>query len=173
MSNNAEFDRLVDWIMENSQVKGDMAQQEWETWMERRLRMIFRVGAQAQLSHEFDGLRDDALARLDWLSARGFFAGADIKALLNEVEGYREQKTALRSTYGVTDEDLRSMMSEGFHTAFRKAVDHPYATVIHKLIRDMPGEDWTAILDFVTRPIIRHLREAQRAAERAEKEKSE
>jgi hypothetical protein len=53
------------------------------------------------------------------------------------------------------------MLAEGFHTAFRKAVDHPYASVIHKLISDMPREDWGAVIDFVATPVIAWLRKAE------------
>lgn len=41
-----------------------------------------------------------------------------------------------------------SLLGEGFHTAFRKIpVKNSYE--IHKLIQEMPDDDWVAILDFV------------------------
>lgn len=47
-------------------------------------------------------------------------------------------------------EYFTSMLSEGFHTAFRKAV--PNSDTAHKiwtLINDMPDDEWNAIIDFV------------------------
>lgn len=44
---------------------------------------------------------------------------------------------------------LRSLLGEGFHTAFRKAVDTATAAQIHRLIAGMPLEHWEAVLSFV------------------------
>lgn len=44
----------------------------------------------------------------------------------------------------------KAVLGEGLHTAFRKATDHPYSTVIHKLIsEDNYSRDWDSILSFV------------------------
>jgi hypothetical protein len=46
-----------------------------------------------------------------------------------------------------------SLLGEGFHTAFRKAVDHPYAAVIHLLIRELRGEEWASAVEFTAGPL--------------------
>jgi hypothetical protein len=46
-------------------------------------------------------------------------------------------------------ETLVSLLGEGFHTAFRKAVDSEEAWEVWQMIKKMPGEDWAAILKFV------------------------
>lgn len=46
--------------------------------------------------------------------------------------------------------EMTELLSEGFHTAFRKASDHPVADQIWKLIRhDLPQDEWAKIIDFV------------------------
>jgi hypothetical protein len=52
-------------------------------------------------------------------------------------------------TLTITEEMLRSVLGEGFHTAFRKATDCAQAHSIWTLIREMPDEDWSAVIDFV------------------------
>ena len=49
----------------------------------------------------------------------------------------------------ISKSDLRSMIGEGFHTAFRKGTDCPEAMQIHRLISDMAGDEWRNVLDFV------------------------
>jgi len=49
----------------------------------------------------------------------------------------------------LTEESLRSALGEGMHTAFRKAGDSARSHQIWKLINDMPGDEWAAIVDFV------------------------
>lgn len=44
---------------------------------------------------------------------------------------------------------FRSLLGEGFHTAFRNAVDTATAVQIHRLISGMDPDDWAAVLDFV------------------------
>jgi hypothetical protein len=44
--------------------------------------------------------------------------------------------------------EMRSMISEGFHTAFRKC-DGDSAWAIWKLIDKMPPQEWSAVIDFV------------------------
>ncbi len=45
-----------------------------------------------------------------------------------------------------------SMLSEGFHTAFRKASDDPVAREIWKLIRDLDDKEWSSVISFVADP---------------------
>lgn len=47
-------------------------------------------------------------------------------------------------------DEFRSMLGEGFHTAFRKATDCDQAHPIWTLINQMPSGDWGAVLEFVT-----------------------
>lgn len=159
MSSDPEFDRLCTWIMDNSQVKGELSRQEWETWMARRLRLIYVAGAKAGLSHQY-GRLDTTVARVRWL-AECDLVNVDVTALLDEVEQQREQAGALQGTYGVTDSTIRSMIAEGFHTAFRKAADSVDSAIAWKAIRDMDREEWGAILDFTVNPLIEMLREAE------------
>jgi hypothetical protein len=49
----------------------------------------------------------------------------------------------------ISESDMRAMLAEGFHTAFRKAIDSPLAMPIHRLIGELPDDDWAAVLDFV------------------------
>lgn len=46
-------------------------------------------------------------------------------------------------------DDIRSNLAEGFHTAFRKASDHPNAHKIWVLIRELPPKSWGSVIDFV------------------------
>lgn len=49
-----------------------------------------------------------------------------------------------------TDEAVAlSLLGEGFHTALRKASDHPSAWQAWKAVEGMPPEEWDAILRFV------------------------
>ena len=48
---------------------------------------------------------------------------------------------------------FRSMLAEGFHTAFRKASDCDEAWQIWKLIQKMPPREWGRIIDFVADPV--------------------
>lgn len=50
-----------------------------------------------------------------------------------------------------------SMLGEGFHTAFRKAVDTRQAAAVHRLITEMPPADWAAVVEFVADPIAEAL----------------
>ena len=40
-------------------------------------------------------------------------------------------------------------IAEGTHTAFRKATDWDKAMMIHRLIDEMPMEDWGQVVDFI------------------------
>lgn len=48
-----------------------------------------------------------------------------------------------------TRQDVKIIMGEGFHTAFRKATDSEQATPIWNLISEMPAQDWDNVLSFV------------------------
>jgi len=52
---------------------------------------------------------------------------------------------------------FRSMLAEGFHTAFRKAVDSDEAWQVWKLISKMPAGDWAEIISFVADPTWEEL----------------
>lgn len=47
------------------------------------------------------------------------------------------------------EEVTKEMLSEAFHTAFRKATEWKGSHEIWKLIQKMPDEDWGAVIDFV------------------------
>lgn len=49
----------------------------------------------------------------------------------------------------MTVAELRSLLGEGFHTAFRKATDDPLAFPIHRLIQQLGDGEFTAVLEFV------------------------
>lgn len=53
---------------------------------------------------------------------------------------------------GVTYSEFSSMLAEGFHTAFRKAIDGPDAMPIHRMISNMSDEDWSCVIEFVADP---------------------
>jgi hypothetical protein len=161
-----EFDQLSERVIKDSKPADDRDPAEWQAWVQRWHRLIYRAGARAQLEASFGQVDDNALARLLWLSEHGVY-GPDVPALVAEVEDWRAKGDALNSTYGMTDADLHSMISEGFHTAFRKATDSMEAAICHKAIRDMEPEEWGAIIDFVTKPIVRWLREAKAREEAA------
>jgi hypothetical protein len=55
----------------------------------------------------------------------------------------------MSKTIVINEDDLRSLLAEGFHTAFRKATDCEEAWPIWKLIGKMPREDWGAVIGFV------------------------
>jgi hypothetical protein len=80
--------------------------------------------------------------------------------LIYQVLALREQLAALGGAHGVTDSDIRSMIAEGFATAWRKGTDTPESVVIWKLIKDMEPEEWGAVIDFVADPLIAMLRRA-------------
>lgn len=71
-----------------------------------------------------------------------------------ELAGLRQRVEA------ALDEDVPSMLAEGFHTAFRKAADHPLAMQIHGLIGSLPDREWGAVISFVAEPLADVLRAA-------------
>lgn len=42
-----------------------------------------------------------------------------------------------------------AQLGEAIHTAFRKAIDHPNAAQIHRLINELPPEEWGRIVDWI------------------------
>lgn len=52
-------------------------------------------------------------------------------------------------TLTATHGEWRSMLGEGFHTAFRKATDDPLAMPVHRLIDQLGKGEYRAVLDFV------------------------
>jgi hypothetical protein len=137
----------------------------WEARVTRLARLIYRAGARAQLDYTMSK-RLDPVDRLRWLADNGFMAG-DVSEVLREVQRLRETDRALLGTYGVTDGAIRSMIAEGFHTAFRKATDSMEGAIAWKAIRDMDHEEWSAILDFVVGPLIKMFRKAEAQEKRA------
>jgi hypothetical protein len=168
VSNDREFDMLVDELLKDSKRDPERYPDdpEWtdEYWRKRAghlMQRAYRRGARAMLDKRYYiGQGEVVTDRVQWLADHDFLT-ADVRQLLDEAVRLRELEDALRGSYGVTDSDIRSMLSEGFHTAWRKAVDHPYATVIHKLIRDLPEGEYGAVVDFVADPLIAMLRRAQ------------
>jgi len=49
----------------------------------------------------------------------------------------------------MSGEEIKELLGEAFHTAFRKATEWKGSHEIWKLIREMPEEDWGAVIDFV------------------------
>lgn len=49
----------------------------------------------------------------------------------------------------IDGELLRSLLAEGFHTAFRKASEHKLSSQIHSLIGDLPQREWGEVIEFV------------------------
>lgn len=49
----------------------------------------------------------------------------------------------------MTRDEFSSLLAEGVHTAFRKATDCHQATPIHRLISEMPNEEWGSVIDWV------------------------
>lgn len=166
MSNDPTFDRHVAEVLENSQRNAsrypddpEWTDEAWQARMRVLCRLIYRAGTRAGLNYRY-GQLEDSVERVRWLVDHDL-ATQDVAALLNEVEHWQEKAGALQGSYGVTDSDIRSMLGEGFHTAFRKAVDSPYATVIHRLIRDLEPGEYGAVVDFTAGPLIDMLHEAE------------
>lgn len=64
-----------------------------------------------------------------------------------------ETKVAVK----INREDFRSVIGEGFHTAFRKGTDAPQSSKIWNLIKEMDDEEWSAVVAFVADPIADFL----------------
>ena len=54
--------------------------------------------------------------------------------------------------------EVKSVLGEGFHTAFRKATVGYTANDIWRLIKELPDEEWNAILEFVYEGIKPYLK---------------
>lgn len=48
-----------------------------------------------------------------------------------------------------TRDDLRSALGEGFHAAFRKAIDGHRSSDVWRIIDQMPDKEYRKVLDFV------------------------
>ncbi len=46
-------------------------------------------------------------------------------------------------------EEYISHLGESIHVSFRKASDHKNTTEIHRLISELPEDDWRGILEFI------------------------
>lgn len=57
-------------------------------------------------------------------------------------------QTARDGTYRICR--FEDVLGEAFHTAFRKASDSPQGTQIYRLIEELPPEDWSRVLEFVS-----------------------
>ena len=55
-------------------------------------------------------------------------------------------------------EDFVSYLGEGMHTTFRKGTDAPQAMTIHRLIDEMPDEDWHNAVYFVADAMWQFIR---------------
>ena len=49
----------------------------------------------------------------------------------------------------INEQMLVEQLGEGFHSGFRKAADCKEAMPIHRLINEMPREDWLAVIHWV------------------------
>ena len=58
-------------------------------------------------------------------------------------------KRARETAPAIDGELLRSLLAEGFHTAFRKASQHKLSSQIHSLIGDLPQREWGEVIEFV------------------------
>jgi hypothetical protein len=169
MSNDREFDSLAGTILDLSQRNADKrpgdpewTDEAWQARVKKVLQLIYRAGARAQLDHSVRR-QVDPVDRVRWLADHGFMAG-DVAEVVREVEDLRERTAALQGSYGVTESAIRSMIGEGFHTAFRKAVDSTDAAIAWKAIRDMDNEEYAAVVGFTADPIIKALRYAEAQA---------
>lgn len=57
-------------------------------------------------------------------------------------------------TLNMSGEDFKSLLGEGFHTAFRKGTEHPSSGKIWNLISELPEDEWAAIIDWVADPFL-------------------
>jgi hypothetical protein len=115
----------------------------------------------------YGGIADKDIAKALRHAENGMASPAVTLDLIAELRRLRAELHALGGPYGVTDDDIMSMIGEGFHTAFRKATDDPHAMVIHtligKLCEDRAGDGrtaWSAVVSFTAGPVIQALRDA-------------
>jgi len=122
----------------------------------------------------YGGMDDKDIAKALRHAENGMASPAVTLELIAELRRLREELRAMGGPFGVTDDDIRSMLGQGFHTAFRKAVDDPHATVIHTLIDKLRDDtdsqgysSWSAVISFVANPLIAMLRRAETEAQAA------
>jgi hypothetical protein len=113
----------------------------------------------------YSDMPDKDLTKARRRAEDGWASPQVILQLIRQVLDLRQQLSAIGGTFGVTDDDIRSMLAEGFATAWRKAADNPESVVIMRLIKSMDPEIWGAVIDFVADPLIAVLREAGQHAE--------
>ena len=53
------------------------------------------------------------------------------------------------------EDETKEMLSEAFHTAFRKATEWKGSHEIWKLIQKMPDGDWGTVIDFVYDTVLK------------------
>lgn len=72
-------------------------------------------------------------------------------ALLKAAQFVNGQRKALdKRPMPMTRDEFKSMLGEGFHTAFRKATDDSHAAEAWRQIREMAPGAWGSVLEFVT-----------------------
>jgi len=111
------------------------------------------------------GMDDQHIARALRHAENGMASPAVTLQLIAELRRLREELRAMGGPFGVTDDDIRSMLAEGFATAWRKSTDTPESVVIWKLIDAMDREEWGAVISFVADPLIAMLRRAEEQAQ--------
>jgi hypothetical protein len=107
------------------------------------------------------GMEDKDVATAVRQAEKGYASPAVILELTREMRRLRAELRAFGGPSGVTEEAIRSMIAEGFHTALRKAADSMDAAIAWKAIRDMDSEEYSAVCRFVSEPVIGMLREAE------------
>lgn len=112
----------------------------------------------------YGNMDDKAIAAAVRNAEKGLASAAVTLELVSQVRRLREELAAFGGPHGVTESDIRSMIGEGFHTAFRKAADSMEAAIAWKAIRDMDSEEYAAIISFTADPIIEALLEAEQVA---------
>jgi hypothetical protein len=112
----------------------------------------------------YGNMEDKAIAAAVRNAEKGLASPAVTLELTAQVRRLREELAAFGGPHGVTESTIRSMIAEGFHTAFRKAADSMEAAIAWKAIRDMDNGEYAAIVSFTADPIIDTLREAERRA---------
>lgn len=119
----------------------------------------------------YGGMEDKDVATAVRQAEKGYASPAAVLELTREMRRLRAELRAFGGPSGVTEEDIRSMIAEGFHTALRKAADSMDAAIAWKAIRDMDSEEYSAVCRFVSEPVIAMLREAEtRTAARRRRE---
>jgi hypothetical protein len=87
------------------------------------------------------------------------FASVKNISIENEWSIKQAIRRLIESQPEVDREDLKSMIGEGFHTAFRKAFDSERAMPLHTMITELPDEEWDAVLEFVLYGLIPWFKE--------------